>query len=138
MVLELALVRTVELKHMLVKWNPVNPDVNQNGQPFPWEYVHLDDILVDLKLPPETLEVPIPNYFKEWNKSTTKRRNKMVERILETKLDVSEVISRAASHEQLFKCVYITMIFTHEFYVIFYLQTAAVSFPNKDPPARRC
>ena len=59
--LELVIKRVVELKHALVKWNPPNPDVKRpQGQPekaFPWEYVNLDDILVDLKLPPETLEV---------------------------------------------------------------------------------
>ena len=58
--LELVIKRVVELKHALVKWNPPNPDVRRPQgaleENFPWEYVNLDDILVDLKLPPETLE----------------------------------------------------------------------------------
>lgn len=29
------------------------------------DFVNLDDVLVDLKLAPEVLEVPIPSYFKE-------------------------------------------------------------------------
>jgi hypothetical protein len=33
-------------------------------EPLPWEYVNLDDIIVDLKLRPETLEVQVPRYFK--------------------------------------------------------------------------
>ena len=41
--------------HVLLPKGSGKPD-----RPFPWEYVNLDDILVDLKLPPETLEVPVP------------------------------------------------------------------------------
>ena len=59
--LKLVIRRVVELKHALVKWNPPNKDVQNTvggiDENFPWEYVNLDDILVDLKLPPETLEV---------------------------------------------------------------------------------
>jgi hypothetical protein len=29
------------------------------------DYVHLDDLLVDLKLTPDALEVPVPRYFVE-------------------------------------------------------------------------
>lgn len=68
-VLELVIRRVIELKHSLVRFNPPNPAVRRGPgkpeKPFPWEYVSLDDILVDLKLPPETLEVPVPKYFKE-------------------------------------------------------------------------
>ena len=70
LVLDSVMARVVELKHVLVYWNNTggdngrNPDVAQD-QPFAWEYVHMDDLLVDLKLPPETLEIPIPSYFVE-------------------------------------------------------------------------
>ncbi len=45
---------------------------------FPWEYVHLDDILVDLKLSPDTLEVPVPRYFKEDNQKQLEQRDRIM------------------------------------------------------------
>lgn len=64
MVLELVIRRVLELKHELVKWNPPNVDVRfpppALEQAFPWDYVNLDDILVDLKLSPDTLDIAVP------------------------------------------------------------------------------
>ena len=61
--------RVVQLKHELVLWNPAhavhNPNIKEklkDNMPFPWEYVHLDEILRAFKYPPETLEVPVPHY----------------------------------------------------------------------------
>lgn len=81
MTLELVIRRVIELRHMLVKWYPPNPDVTVDAgdqPPFPWEYVNLDDILSDLKLPPSTMEVPIPRYFKEDSAHHHNTRDKMV------------------------------------------------------------
>jgi hypothetical protein len=62
-----------------VKWNPPNPDMRKPPpaleEPFPWEYVNLDDIIVDLKLRPETLEIRVPRYFKVTEKRDTCFRN---------------------------------------------------------------
>ena len=80
-VMELVIRRILELKTDLVKWNPPNSYVKIPQGPeeaFPWEYVHLDDILVDLKLSPEMLEIPIPKYFKEDNKSQIAQRDRIV------------------------------------------------------------
>lgn len=80
-VLELVIRRVVELKHDLVTWNPPNSYVRiPKGQEeaFPWEYVHLDDILVDLKLSPETLEIPVPKYFREDNAKQLDQRDRLV------------------------------------------------------------
>lgn len=64
MVLELVIRRVLELKHELVKWNPPNVDVRlpppAPEEAFPWDYVNLDDILVDLKLSPDTLDIAVP------------------------------------------------------------------------------
>jgi hypothetical protein len=40
----------------------------------------MDDLLVDLKLPPETLEVPVPHYFVDdaENKARLKKRDKNI------------------------------------------------------------
>ena len=82
-VLKIVMTRVVELKHRLVKWNPTNPDVGE--PPFPWEYIDLDEILVDLKLPPSTIDVPIPNYFVEDNIAEIRSRNKLVEGYMKLK-----------------------------------------------------
>jgi IQ and AAA domain-containing protein len=81
-ILELVQARVLELKHALVRWAPRNPDVNPPGTklppfPFPWEYVNLDDIMVDLKLPPALLEVPVPRYYTEDRQDELKNRNKV-------------------------------------------------------------
>jgi hypothetical protein len=37
-VLEVVMIRIVELKHLLVKWNPPNPDcIEATERNFPWE-----------------------------------------------------------------------------------------------------
>jgi len=89
MSLELVIRRVIELKHLLVKWNPPNPDVRiETGrQPhFPWEYINLDDILQDLKLPPGTMEVPVPRYYKEDYREDHKQRDKLVKGYMKLKL----------------------------------------------------
>lgn len=82
MVLELVIRRVLELKNELVKWNPPNPDLQlplpAQEEGFPWEYINLDDILVDLKLPPETLDVPVPRYFREDSAAEISARDKLV------------------------------------------------------------
>jgi hypothetical protein len=78
-VLELTMIRIVQLKHALVFWHPVNKNVKEDGMPFPWEYVNFDEILVDLKLSPETLNVPVPRYFKEDRVEETKARDRLVQ-----------------------------------------------------------
>jgi hypothetical protein len=80
-VLELVIRRILELKADLVKWNPPNSYVKIPQGPeeaFPWEYVHLDDILVDLKLSPDMLEITIPKYFKEDIKRQLDQRDRIV------------------------------------------------------------
>jgi len=80
-VLELVIRRILELKGDLVKWNPPNTFLRMPAgveSAFPWEYVHLDDILVDLKLSPDTLDVPVPRYFKEDNAKQLNQRDRLV------------------------------------------------------------
>lgn len=87
-ILELVQARVVELKHALVRWAPRNPDLNPPKNklppfPFPWEYVNLDDIIVDLKLPPAMLEVPVAKYYVEDRQEDLKNRNKVLQCQLE-------------------------------------------------------
>ena len=94
-VLELVIRRVTELKNDLVKWNPPNSYVRMPSpmveEAFPWEYVHLDDILVDLKLSPETLEIPIPKYFREDNKRKLKDRDNQVHGYMQIKLNTTDI-----------------------------------------------
>ena len=45
------------------------------------QYVNLDDILVDLKLTPDVLELPVPNYFIEDRKDELKQRDELMDTI---------------------------------------------------------
>eukprot|EP00968_Pinguiococcus_pyrenoidosus_P028722 scaffold8065_cov267-Pinguiococcus_pyrenoidosus.AAC.6 len=94
-VLEMVMLRVLQLKHLLVKWNPPSPElqkpVGHEEEAFPWEYVNLDDLLVDLKLPPETLEVPIPRYFKEDNTAAIRHRDNIVSGYMQLQLKVDSV-----------------------------------------------
>jgi IQ and AAA domain-containing protein len=80
-VLELVIRRVIELKADLVRWNPPNTRVRMpegSEEAFPWEYIHLNDILVDLKLSPKSLEVPVPRYFKEEKAVQQEQRDRIV------------------------------------------------------------
>ncbi|GAB9473630.1 Dynein regulatory complex protein 11 [Globisporangium polare] len=91
-VMEVVTTRVVELKHDLVKWNPPNPDVaTVPERSFPWEYVNLDDILVDLKLPPETLEIPVPKSFVEDHAEELLRRERLVKGYMKLKHGVDTI-----------------------------------------------
>ncbi|OWZ11823.1 IQ and AAA domain-containing hypothetical protein [Phytophthora megakarya] len=91
-VIEVVATRVVELKHQLVKWNPPNPDVmTQPERSFPWEYVNLDDILVDLKLPPETVEIPVPQSFLDDQREDLVRRERLVKGYMKLKHGVDAI-----------------------------------------------
>lgn len=80
-VLELVIRRVIELKADLVRWNPPNAYVRMpegSEEAFPWEYIHLDDALIDLKLSPKSLEVPVPRYFKEEKAVQQGQRDRIV------------------------------------------------------------
>ena len=47
--------RVCQLKHEIVRFNPrIRTD-----------YISVEDLLIDLKLTPSQLEIPIPTYFRE-------------------------------------------------------------------------
>ncbi|KAF1314721.1 Iq and aaa domain-containing, partial [Globisporangium splendens] len=100
-VMEVVTTRIVELKHDLVNWNPPNPDVQtQPERSFPWEYVNLDDILVDLKLPPEALEIPVSKSFVEDHAEELLRRERLVKGYMKLKHGV-DTIHLGAHEEQM-------------------------------------
>lgn len=88
LIVELVMSRIVELKALLIKWNPPHPTLVTAGcdGPMPWPYVNLDDVLVDLKLSPKVLEVPIPRYFTEEIADKQAARDKLINAIKTMKL----------------------------------------------------
>lgn len=69
--LEACIGRMLEVRHWMVKLN--------RGLDF----ISLDDILVDLKLTPEVLEVPVPKYFIEDRAKELDDRDKFLEALVE-------------------------------------------------------
>ncbi|WIA42292.1 hypothetical protein OEZ86_008306 [Tetradesmus obliquus] len=69
--LEACMGRMLEIRHWLVKLN--------RGLDF----VQLDDLLVDLKLTPDVLEVPVPRYFIEDRAKELNDRDKFLQVLLE-------------------------------------------------------
>ena len=59
----------------------------------------MDDILVDLKLPPETLEVPVPSYFIEERADNMAKRDKLIEGYMQLKLGVDQLPLEPKSEE---------------------------------------
>jgi len=95
-VLELVISKVIELKHLLVKWMPPNPDcrVRQKGQqqpPFPWEYVDLNDELHHIETTHESIELAAPRYFRSTGAIHRQRRDKLVKGYMKMKFEREEV-----------------------------------------------
>jgi hypothetical protein len=100
--LEHILVRVLNLRHLLVKWCPLNPDVvvakaargggggvggGGGGQaPFPWEYFDINKEMREMSCPPSRLEMVTPFHFGEDQKDAILHRNSSVVRIMQEKL----------------------------------------------------
>lgn len=102
-ILEHILGRILNLRHLLVKWCPPNPDVavataggggkgggggssgGGSQAPFPWEYFDISREMNELSCPPSRLEMTTPNYFGEDQKDAILHRNATVIRLMEEK-----------------------------------------------------
>ena len=100
-VVELVIRRIIELKLDLVKWNPPNSFLQMPSGPeeaFPWEYINLDDILVDLKLSPQTLELPVPKYFREDHSRQLEQRDRLLSGYMKLKHGTSDIFIEDTFH----------------------------------------
>lgn len=80
--------RVVNLRHLLVKWAPPNPDVQSKDgqqQPFSWEYPDLNQALRELKAVPSDLGTGTPSFFKEDALDGCRDRNALVLELLKEK-----------------------------------------------------
>ena len=89
--LEHVICRVINLRHLLVKWCPPNPDVLSKGggnqPPFPWEYLDINEVLAELSVPPSRLETSTPVFFMEDRMEATRRRNSVVAGMLQEKFE---------------------------------------------------
>ena len=77
--------RVINLRHLLVKWSPPNPDVLCKDGPqkhFSWEYADLSQSLRELKVSPSHFGTDTPSVFKEESVRHCCARNNLVLRLL--------------------------------------------------------
>ena len=95
--LECILGRVLNLRHLLVKWCPPNPDVIVNSTksgdggegsqaPFPWEYFDISRDMKELSCSPSRLEMTTPIYFGEDQNDVIHDRNSTVIRLMQEKV----------------------------------------------------
>ncbi|KAL7479851.1 hypothetical protein ACHAW6_005570 [Cyclotella cf. meneghiniana] len=80
--------RVINLRHLLVKWAPPNPDVmskTETQHPFPWEYADLSQTLRELNVAPSHLDTDTPSFFKQESALHHCARNALVLRLLNDK-----------------------------------------------------
>lgn len=94
-ILESVIARLVQLRHAIVKWQPLNPEVAKAtpGKPLPWEYVDYDDKVMELKLQPEALEIPIPLAYRETRARELKDRDAVFSNFMQRLLGVDKVLA---------------------------------------------
>ena len=95
--LEIVLVKLCQLRSIVVKWAPFNPEVKeaQKGKPLrsvPNEYTTFDDLLAELKVQPEAFEVPVPTMYISEREEELKKRNQLLIGYNSLKLGVEKVI----------------------------------------------
>jgi hypothetical protein len=94
--------RVIHLRHCLVKWCPLNPDVvpkgsaagvkgsgSSNQAPFPWEYFDLSNQLKELSLTPDQLEFTTPIFYSEDQKEGIINRNLLIDRLMQQQQSIS-------------------------------------------------
>ena len=95
--------RVINLRHLLVKWCPPNPDVvskgsaaagggsgSSNQAPFPWEYFDLSNQLKELSLTPDQLEITTPVFYTEDQKEGIRKRNLLIDRLMQQQQSLSD------------------------------------------------
>lgn len=98
--MEYVICRVINLRHLLVKWAPLNPDViSKDGsqKSFPWEYVDLSEMLKELQVSPSQIEFDKPSFFAD----TAERENRLRNDLVETK--IREIFGNDFSPEESLK-----------------------------------
>lgn len=74
--LDNSMVRMCEVKENLVRYSTASNIIQS-------DFIHLDDIVMDLKLTPKVLEVPVPRYFREDRRQKIEERDQMMLQFME-------------------------------------------------------
>ncbi|KAL4506963.1 hypothetical protein ABPG72_001384 [Tetrahymena utriculariae] len=82
--LENVIVRLCETKSQVVKYN------TQYDATYKSDYPNLDELVMDLKLTPDCLDIPIPRYFREEDKKRLDERNQILDALLLEYTDTNE------------------------------------------------
>ena len=95
--LESVLVNLCKLRTIIVKWAPLNPQVAAalKGKPLrsvPCEQAVFDDLLAEMKLQPESLELPPPRMFVDDRADELKKRDQLIAGYMILKLGVERVL----------------------------------------------
>jgi IQ and AAA domain-containing protein len=73
--LENTMIRLVECKHELIKYNTHSDQVRS-------DFINLDLLLQDLKLDFSAIEIPVPRYFKDDKNQAREERNQLIDKFL--------------------------------------------------------
>ena len=95
--LEGVLSRLCQLRAVIVKWAPFNPEVAAalKGKPLrsvPNEFTTFDDLLAELRMQPEDLELPPPRMFVGDREDELKKRDQLIAGYSILKLGVDRVL----------------------------------------------
>ena len=95
--LESVLAKLCQMRAIVAKWAPFNPEVAAclKGKPLrsvPNEYAAYDDLLAEMKLQPESLEVPPPRLFVDDRAEELRKRDQLISGYMILKLGVERVL----------------------------------------------
>lgn len=95
--IEAVLSRIVQLRAIIVKWAPYNPQVaaalkGKQLRTVPWEYIAFDDLLAELRMQPEALELPPPRQYLDDRAAELRKRDQLVSGYMNLKLGVEKVL----------------------------------------------
>ena len=89
-ILESTIIRLLEVKEILIFLNPRPKSI----------FINLDDLLMDLKLDPDCLEIPIPRYFAEENRDYLEKRSQLVNKLFISNFNTDQ--PEEDEHEEMF------------------------------------
>ena len=95
--LESVLAKLCQMRSIAAKWAPFNPQVAAclKGKPLrsvPNEYTAYDDLLPELRLQPESLELPPPRVFVDDRAEELRKRDLLISGYMMLKLGVERVL----------------------------------------------
>jgi len=76
------MVRLCEIKNELIYYNTNHNNIPHNSPQA--DFVHLDELLIDLKLSEDALEIPVPSFYSKDFDRRIDERNQLVDKFMKT------------------------------------------------------